>query len=44
MEVNATNLTTSGNAWGAVNVDDAEGSKLSLSNADLAEDIQVWTE
>ena len=44
MEVNATNLTTSGNAWGAVNVDDAEGSKLSLSKADLAEDIQVWTE
>ena len=44
MEVNATNLTTSGNAWGAVNVDDAEGSKLSLFNAKLAENIQVWTE
>ena len=44
MEVNATNLTTSGNAWGAVNVDDAEGSKLSLSKADLEENIQVWTE
>ena len=44
MAVNATNLTTSGNAWGAVNVDDAAGSKLSLSKADLEENIQVWTE
>ena len=44
MAVEATNLTTSGNAWGAVNVDSAENSKLTLTNANLKEDVQVWTE
>ena len=44
MTAKATNLTTSGNVWGAVNIDSAENSKLTLTNADLAEDVQVWTE
>ena len=44
MTVVADGLTTSGNAWGAVNVDDAANSKLTLTNADLKEDVQVWTE
>ncbi len=44
MTVEADRLTTSGNVWGAVNVDKADCSKLTLTNANLAEDIQVWTE
>ena len=44
MTVEADRLTTSGNEWGAVNVDDAANSKLTLTDADLAEDVQVWTE
>ena len=44
MTVEADRLTTSGNEWGAVNVDDAANSKLTLTNADLKEDVQVWTE
>ena len=44
MTVVADGLTTSGNEWGAVNVDDAANSKLTLTNADLKEDVQVWTE
>ena len=43
-EVTATGLTTSGNAWGAVNVDSKGSPKLNLANANLGEDIQVWTE
>ena len=42
-EVTATGLTTSGNGWGAVNVD-KQGASLVLNNATLAEDVQVWTE
>ena len=44
MAVEADRLTTRDNAWGAVNVDDAANSKLTLTDADLAEDVQVWTE
>lgn len=43
-EVTATGLITSGNAWGAVNVDSKGSPKLNLTNANLGEDIQVWTE
>lgn len=42
--VEATNLTTSGNAWGAVNVDSKGAPKLTLTGANLGEDVQVWTE
>ena len=41
--VTATGLITSGNGWGAVNVD-KQGASLVLNNATLAEDVQVWTE
>ena len=44
MTVEADRLTTSGNVWGAVNVDKADYSKLTLTNANLKEDVQVWTE
>ena len=44
MTVVADRLTTSGNVWGAVNVDKADYSKLTLTNANLKEDVQVWTE
>lgn len=43
-EVDATNLTTSGNTWGAVNVDSKGNPKLNLINANLDENVQVWTE
>ena len=41
MTVEADRLTTSGNVWGAVNVDKADYSKLTLTNANLKEDVQV---
>ena len=40
MTVEADRLTTSGNEWGAVNVDDAANSKLTLTDADLAEEFR----
>ncbi len=43
-EVTADGLKTSGNAWGAVNVDSTGTPKLTLENAELAENVQVWTE
>lgn len=43
-EVDATNLTTIGNTWGAVNVDSKGAPKLNLTNANLGENVQVWTE
>ena len=43
-EVTASGLTTSGNAWGAVNVDKKGAPKLTLTGADLSEGVQVWTE
>ena len=42
-KVMATGLTTSGNGWGAVNVDKA-GAALELNDANLSENVQVWTE
>ena len=42
-EVTATGLTTSGNGWGAVNVD-KQGASLDLEGANLSEDVEVWTE
>lgn len=49
--VNATNLKTSGNSWGAVNVDKASGNDtntpsftLSGDNSELSESTKVWTE
>lgn len=42
-KVTANGLTTSGNGWGAVNVD-KEGASLDLTGADLGEDVEVWTE
>lgn len=41
--VTATGLITSGNGWGAVNVD-KQGASLDLEGANLSEDVQVWTE
>ena len=41
--VTADGLTTSGNAWGAVNVDDAE-SLFTLTSGQLDEAAQIWTE
>lgn len=41
--VSADGLTTSGNAWGAVNVDDAE-SLFTLTSGQLDEAAQIWTE
>lgn len=41
--VDATNLNTSGNVWGAVNVDD-ENSMFTLHSGTLAEPNQIWTE
>ncbi len=43
-KVTASGLTTSGNAWGAVNVDSKGAPKLLLTGANLGEDVQVWTE
>ena len=40
--VTATNLTTSGNAWGAVNVDNS--GKFELESGDLKEANQIWSE
>ena len=40
--VTATNLTTSGNAWGAVNVDNS--GKFDLKSGDLKEANQIWSE
>lgn len=44
----ATNLNTSGNAWGAVNVDPGSGvttpSVFTLNSGTLAEDIQIWSD
>ena len=40
--VTATNLTTSGNAWGAVNVDNS--GKFELKSGDLKEANQIWSE
>lgn len=49
--VTATNLKTSGNSWGAVNVDKASGNAndtpsftLSGDNSELSESTKVWTE
>lgn len=42
-KVVATNLSTSGNVWGAVNVD-KQGTFVLGAGANLAEDVQVWTE
>ena len=42
-QVTANGLTTSGNGWGAVNVD-KEGASLDLTGANLGEDVEVWTE
>ena len=42
-KVTAISLTTSGNGWGAVNVDKA-GASLDLTGANLGEDVEVWTE
>lgn len=49
--VTATNLKTSGNNWGAVNVDKASGNigvapsfTLSGDNSELSESTKVWTE
>ena len=41
--VTAADLTTSGNAWGAINVDDAE-SMFTLTSGELNEASQIWTE
>lgn len=41
--VEATNLSTSGNVWGAVNVDD-ENSMFTLNSGTLNEPNQIWTE
>ncbi len=41
--VTADGLTTSGNAWGAVNVDDAE-SLFTLTSGQMDEAAQIWTE
>ncbi|MCI6853773.1 MAG: LamG domain-containing protein, partial [Firmicutes bacterium] len=42
-KVTATNLTTSGNVWGAVNVDKGTPS-FTLVSGNLAEDAKVWSE
>ena len=47
-EVTATNLTTSGNAWGAVNVDRGSGVTTSaefvLVSGNLTENTKIWSE
>lgn len=49
-KVTANDLNTSGNAWGAVNVDDSRSDPASkdtsftLTSGTLAENIQIWTE
>lgn len=46
--ITATNLNTSGNAWGAVNVDPGSGvttpSMFTLNSGTLAELIQIWSD
>lgn len=41
--VTATNLNTSGNSWGAVNVDKS-GAKFTLTSGTLSEANQIWSE
>ncbi len=41
--VNATNLNTSGNVWGAVNVDKSDA-KFTLKSGTLSEANQIWSE
>ena len=41
-KVTATNLNTSGNAWGAVNVD--KGGNFTLNSGNLTENAQIWSE
>lgn len=43
-KVTASGLTTSGNAWGAVNVDSKGAPELTLTGANLGENVQLWTE
>lgn len=40
----ANNITTSGNKWGAINVGDQAGSKLTLTNGSFAETQKIWSE
>ena len=42
--VTATKLTTSGNAWGGVNVDKGNPEFTFDSNSEFDEDAQIWTE
>lgn len=43
-KVTATNLTTSGNTWGAVNVDNGGSFTLKGDDNDMAEPAKIWTE
>lgn len=47
-QVTADGLTTSGNAWGAVNVDKGSGvdttASFQLTSGTLNEDVKIWTE
>lgn len=43
-KVTATNLTTSGNTWGAVNVDNSGSFTLTGADNNMAEPVKIWTE
>ncbi len=43
-KVTATDVKTSGNTWGSINVDDGAGSALDLNGGSFSEDVQIWTE
>lgn len=43
-KVVADKITTSGNKWGAINVGDQAGSKLTLTNGNFDETQKIWSE
>ena len=43
-KVTATGLTTSGNTWGAVNVDNSGSFTLTGADNNMAEPVKIWTE